>query len=131
MRFLQAGAGANAIIGVPKLAISAVTLAPLTMGILGVFENRAFFLLFEILLKLPIQVLQFAGVFGSILITSLFFAFFHISVYLYNIGSLMFAAIVFMIWMGSYLLLNDDAAANTSHFLWNLSVTLSRQLAIV
>ena len=131
----------NAIIGVPSLSVSSMFFAKETfyaslIAVLGIIENRIFFSVYE-LLKF-VKFTGFIPIMGAalapilpIFLTGLFFAFFHISAYGAAVGSMVFAAATFTIWIVSYIWLNDDLAANIAHYVWNAVVILSGALAIV
>jgi len=140
MRFLQSGTPA-AIVGVPSLAIASATFLPLTTGYLGILENRTFFAMLEILrsdfgMKLWSGIpflgtaILLLGLAGSVAFVAGAFTIYHLAAFNLAASSLLFAFVVFTLWLVFYIFLKDDSPANTSHFLWNSSIGLSRGLTI-
>lgn len=131
------------IIGVPTLSILDSQLTSLfsitIIALLGVIENRAFFTLYHVIVKSPLGslfgLIPFVGGLFSkiadnilaIIITSVTFAFFHISVYGLNAGALVFASIIMGTWIISWLLTNRTYPADTSHALWNGIIEIGRR----
>jgi len=138
MRLLQ-GVSATAIIGVPSLGISGQTAAVTTVMLLGIVETRFFFIIYNIFkenkgifLKVPI-LSQFLGmilVVLPIIMTATLFAVFHLSAYSLNISTLVFAGLVMVIWIISFVITKSDLPASVSHALWNGVVSLARVLGI-
>lgn len=138
MYFLQSTRTYN-IIGVPTMAITATSdlalvAGPMFMGLLGFIENRSFLVLFKffsiLLLYLKnffvgaFQLLSFLIPVLPVLLTALAFGLMHIYAYQFAAGSIFFAAIVFTIWLITYLIFKDITPADVSHYLWNGIINL-------
>lgn len=119
----------GAIIGVPTLALASGTFYASQIGMLGIIENRLFFSVYELFSLYPVT-LGFLTPLVPVLSSASIFAVFHLSAYGLALSSLLFALIVFSIWIISYIILRDDLASNLAHFLWNVSVVLGSSLAI-
>lgn len=130
----------NAIIGTPKLlAVAGLSnlLGPAQIASLGYIENRFFFSWFNVL-RLPIILPILMGIIGPFALLlpyiaiGMMFSIFHLSAFALSVGSLMWAFIVFNLWMVSaYALKLGDEPSCISHFLWNGFVVLKRQYAII
>lgn len=153
MVFSQAALPEGAtIIGAPQLSISALSttqlqsldevLGPSISGLLGVIENRAFFLFFLVIAGLnpagwfeQVPFLQMFSGLGDIiisgLITALGFAFFHVKVYDLGIASLFTAFGVMIVWIYVTLAVEDMTPSDSSHWLWNVGITAQEDLGVV
>ena len=137
MRLLQSRSTAS-IIGVPSLSVSTQIgkyAAPALIGILGIVENRVFFSIYELLkmskMWFTIPILIFLGPVVPTLLTAIGFAIFHISAYNLALSSMIFAAMVFALWLIVYEWRDDDVAPNIAHYLWNSIIKLSQTLKVI
>ena len=134
MYVLQATQTAS-IFGVPTLAIREPLFGVSSIMLLGVVENRMFFTTFEFLVVSGILslggVLSAFGVAAPLLFTAGLFSVFHLFAYSLAAGSLLFAGIVFMGFLGVYLINGDDLGPNIAHMLWNGVFEVRRSLSIV
>tara|TARA_Y100000034_G_scaffold2862_1_gene3529 strand:- start:1182 stop:1910 length:729 start_codon:yes stop_codon:yes gene_type:complete len=138
MRILQTSAP-GAIIGVPQLAITSQAFNVTTVMLLGIVETRFFFTMFNLLtefkdifFKIPVlgQLFSIISFTIPIAFTSILFAIFHITAYSLSISTMVFAALVMVVWIISFILTKSDLPANISHALWNGIVSLGRALGI-
>ncbi len=142
MFIIQKQQGLN-IIGTPTLAISiiqsfkdsiTILFAPLSAGMLGIIENKMFLSVFEVLNRFKNNIFFFLGplsVVGALFTTALLFGFFHIVAYGLNIGAVLWASSIMLIWLGTYLLLKRDSTPmDISHLGWNGILTLGKSLQI-
>jgi len=136
MFFLQTRTQAS-IIGVPSLSvINSQAFGATTFGALGFIEN-GFFLtvagLFGtyILPSLPIGLFKIKEIskLVSIVIGSVLFGLFHLTAYGGQIGSMLWATSIFLIW-GMIYLFSSELPGSTSHFWWNALLTLGKLLSI-
>ena len=133
------------VVGVPTLAIStgagfksAVTLmfAPTISASLGIIENRLFFTIFKVfsmfkeVIFFPLVAVPGLIVFGPAILTGLIFGFFHVIAYSVSVLNILWASSIMVLWIGTFILLQDDTPANTSHYWWNGTKTISDALQI-
>src|SRR3990167_2789986 len=138
MRVLQTSVEGS-IIGVPSLAITSPAFGVSTITLLGIVENRLFFTIYE-LLKANTQLLLaipfiggLLGIFNLILpvvLTAILFAIFHLTAYSLSVSTMIFAALVMVIWLLSYILTKSDLPANLAHGMWNGTIALGRVLGV-
>jgi hypothetical protein len=140
MRLLQGGVS-TAIIGVPSLAISNPGFSVSNVMLLGAVENRFFFTVFEVLRNIvstgllaaiPVVggVLSGFQLFVPVVLTSVLFSIFHLTAFSLALSSMIFASMVFILWLISYIVLRDDLSSNTAHMFWNASTTLGRLVSV-
>lgn len=150
---VQAGRPEGAtILGTPTLSISKTSflsgfdtfLEPTLSGLLGIIENRAFYLLFLIFSALPLGFLLSYIPFGvgdvlepiadfiiAAFFTAVGFAFFHLKYYGLNVASLVFAGGIMLVWLVTILYTKDMTPSDTAHWLWNVVQTAKDKLGVV
>lgn len=141
MKLLQ-GAAPTSIVGVPSLAIASPLFSVISIMLLGIVETRLFFTIFNLIGKtgviteaftrIPIVGIVFAilAPIMSIIVVAILFAVFHVTAYSLALSSLLFAGVVMVIWLISFIIFKSDMPASLSHALWNFSVSASRTLGI-
>jgi len=138
MRLLQ-GASETAIIGTPSLAITSPAFNVTTIMLLGIVETRLFFTLYNLLkenqgalYKIPLlgSVMAILSPVLPIVLVSVLFSVFHITAYALSLSALLFAGMVMVLWVISFIITKSDLPANISHALWNGIVSLSKTLGI-
>ena|SRR3990167_57261 len=139
IQMLSKGAGGT-IVGVPNLAVTTssigATFKPTFESMLGIIENTITFVIFDLLMVFGMLIPLLSVFFMlipyvlPIMITSLVLAAFHVSAYSVSISLMLYAMSAFAIFITSKVLLRDSLPADTAHFLNNLTVSVSRGLAI-
>ncbi len=138
---IESQVGGN-ILGTPELAISSTsTIAqnfkPTFESMLGIIENFYFFTIMDVLLVfgvlVPIigRIITFTAPFLPILIAAFIAGIFHIVAFSVSVSLILWATIAFAMFMVSRFYLKDSLAADSCHWLKNISVSVSRQLSIV
>lgn len=117
-----------AIIGVPKLAMSAQNLNPFTSGILGIIENGVIFVLIALFMRLPFVVINIAGPIVPFIMGAVFFSFLHSFVLA---ASFIFAFVIMILWVLTYYFFGETTIADTGHFLWNFFIEISRGSSLI
>lgn len=138
MRMLQ-GVSTASIIGTPTLALSSDIMSVVTISLLGIVETRLFFTIFN-LFKENVGVFtlipfvgMFLGIFAPVvpvIFVSVLFGIFHLTAYSLSLSAILFAVMVMVIWIISFIITKSDLPANISHYLWNGIVVLNRILGI-
>lgn len=130
------------VIGVPVLATVTsstiiATFMPALTALLGIVENQIFFTVFRLLTSFgylaPVVgfIFQIASPVIALLIVSSIFALFHLIAYSIAVGAMVWAALSFALFLGSYLLTGDTLAADTAHWTNNAAVSISKGLEVV
>jgi len=138
---IENNVGGN-IIGTPNLAISstqqiAQNFKPTFESMLGIIENFIFFVIMDVLLVFGVLVpligrlIQFTAPIFPILITAFIAGIFHIVAFSVSVSLILWAMIAFGMFLTSRFMLKDSLAADSTHFLKNLMVSVSRSLSIV
>lgn len=144
LMFLFQSRARTAVIGVPSLlAVSGLSavIGSSMIGALGFIENRFVFNLFEVFRQFVFPFLvplagPFLMPFAALLLivlpvfTAAFvFAFFHLSAFSLAVSSLIFAFLIMVIWIGSYLVF-DDEPSSIAHYLWNSVLDVGRHVSL-
>jgi len=138
---VEARVGGN-IIGSPDLAISSASQIaqawkPTFESMLGIIENFLFFVVMDVLLVFGVlipfigRIIQFSGVFLPVLLAAFIAGIFHIVAFSVSVSLIIWATMAFALFMASRVIMKDSLAADTAHFLKNLTVSISRGLQIV
>jgi len=134
--FLQTRTQAS-IIGVPSLSvINTQAFGATTFGALGFIENGFFLTIAGIFGKFILPAIPF-GIFKvpefsklvSVVIGAVLFGLFHLTAYGGQIGSMLWAISIFLIW-GMIYLFSSELPGSTSHYWWNALLTLGKTLSI-
>ena len=130
------------IVGAPDLKITSTSevaslMKPALESNLGIIENRIAFVLFGVLnafgLMIPILGLAFQllPLVLPMMLIGFVMGLFHVAAYGISAGLIIWAALAFMLFIGTTFILKDSLSSDIAHFINNARISLSRGLSIV
>lgn len=141
IRLLSRQVGGN-IVGVPNLAITtpgviALKFKPVFEASLGIVENSAAFVTFDILMIFGILIplvgilVKVLGIIMPMAIASLVMGILHVTAYSVAVALLIYAMVAFAMFIFSRIILKDSLSADIAHYTNNGVISVGRSLQVV